>query len=94
MIDDQIRHDFHLLAEPVDVIPSAQPRIDFCVIDRIEAGIGAINRIKERKQMHTGEHTFQWPLKEALKFPEPSSGKTVNVCDQLRLIPHGPIRCS
>jgi hypothetical protein len=39
--------------------------------------------------MHAAEYTFQWSLKEALKFPEPSSGKTVDVCDQLRLILHG-----
>ena len=89
MIDDQIRHDFDVLAQSAHVLPRAQPRIDFCVIDRIEACIGAINGIKKWKQVHAAEYAFQWPLNEALKFPETSSGKTVNVCDQLRLILHG-----
>jgi hypothetical protein len=88
VIDDQIRHDFHVRAERTHVVPGAEPRIDSGVIDWIEARIGAIDGIKKRKQMYSAEYTFQWSLKEALKFPEPSSGKTVDVCDQLRLIVH------
>jgi hypothetical protein len=89
VIDDQICHDLDVLAERAHVVPSAEPRIDSGVIDWIEAGIGAVDRIKKWKQMHSAEYTFQLSLKEALKLPEPSFGKTVDVCDQLRLILHG-----
>ena len=88
VIDDQICHDLDVLAERAHVVPGADPRIDSGVIDWIEAGIGAIDGIKKREQMHSPEYIFQWSLKELLKFPEPSSGKTVDVCDQLRLIVH------
>src|SRR5438093_13435758 len=89
MIHDEVGHDFHVLAQRAYVIPSAEPRVDFCVVDRIETGIGAINRIKKRKQVHAAEYAFQRPLQQVLKFPKTSSGKTIDICDQLRLILHG-----
>ena len=55
VIDDQVRHDFHVLSERTYVVPSAESRIDSRVIDRIEPRIGAIDRIKKRKQMHAAE---------------------------------------
>src|SRR4030095_4284740 len=85
---DQICHDLDVLAERAHVVPSAEPRIDSGVIDWIEARIGAIDGIKKREQMHSAEYTFQWSFKKALKFPEPSCGKTIDICDQLRLILH------
>src|SRR5438094_859826 len=79
VIHDQVRHDYNALAQSPAVLPRAQARIDFCVIDQIEDCIGAINEIKKWKQVHAAEYAFQWPLNEDLKFPETSSGKTVNV---------------
>jgi hypothetical protein len=71
------------------VVPGAESRIDSGVIDGIKARIGAIDWVKKRKQMHAAEYTLEWSLKEAVEFRESSSGKTIDVCDQLHLILHG-----
>src|SRR4030095_2247615 len=89
VIDDQICHDFRLLAKRTHVVPGAEPLIDSGVIARIEAGVRPIDGGKKRKQMHSAEYTFEWSLKEALQLPDAPSGKTVDVRDQLRLILHG-----
>jgi len=68
-----------MLAERTHVVPGAEPRIDSGVIDRIEAGICAIDGIKKWKQVHSAEYTFEWSLKEALQLPDAPSGKTVDV---------------
>ena len=42
-----------------DVLPGAEPLVDFGVIDRVEARIGAIDRMEERQQMHAAEQALQ-----------------------------------
>ena len=59
MIDDKIRHNFNLFAKRADVIPIPESRVDLSVINRVEAGIRAVNRDEKRQQMHTAENAFQ-----------------------------------
>src|SRR5580692_10899865 len=55
VIDDEIGHDLDVAAERTNVIPGAESGVDLRVIDRIEAGIGAVDRPEERQQMHAAE---------------------------------------
>ncbi len=43
MIDDQVRHQIHLLPQFFDIFPTAQGGIDFGMVNRIKAGIGAVD---------------------------------------------------
>ena len=61
MIDDQVRHDFHVIAQRAHVIPRAEPRIDSGVIDWIKTCIGPVYGMKKRKQMHATEHALSGP---------------------------------
>ena len=47
MIDDQVRHQIHILPQFLDICPTPQAGIDHGVIDRIKAGIRPVNRIIE-----------------------------------------------
>ena len=38
-----------------DVVPGAEPWIDLRVVDRIEAGVGAVDRMEERQHVHAAE---------------------------------------
>ena len=49
MIDDEIGHNRKILAERCNVIPVTQPGINPGVIYRVEAGVGAIDWVKERQ---------------------------------------------
>jgi len=42
-----------------DAVPGADPGIDGGVVDRIEAGVGAVDRHEERQQVHTAEGSVQ-----------------------------------
>ena len=54
------------------IVPGAQPRIDLRVVDRIEAGIGAVDRMEEREHVHAAERALQRAAKQLaqiLKVP-------------------------
>ena len=73
MVDDDVGHDVGARGERGDVVPRAEPRIDLRVIDRVEAGVGAVDRMEERQHVDAaerpGERTVQQPLEVAERAP-------------------------
>jgi hypothetical protein len=59
MVDDHVRHDVDLRRQRGHVVPGPQARVHLRVIDRIEAGVGAVDRVEERQHVHTAERTGQ-----------------------------------
>ena len=89
MVNDQVGHDFDVLAQRADIIPIAKARIDATVIDWIESRIGAVDGVEKWKQMNTAEDVFQTSEQKFLEFAETSSGEMIDVRNQLCLIFHG-----
>ena len=58
------------------------------MIDRIEAGIGAVNRMKERKHVDAPERPGERSVEERLQVAERSAGQAIDIGDQLGLVPH------
>ena len=88
MVDDHVGHDIDRRGECCHVIPGAKPSIDLRVIDRIETGIGAINRVKEREHVHASKRTVTRALEQLLQIAGRPSWQTIDIRDQLRLILH------
>jgi len=62
MVDNQIRHQIHILPQCFDIRPVTQTGINLGVIDGIEASIGSMNRIIKWKEMNTTKQPSQWSL--------------------------------
>jgi hypothetical protein len=59
VVDDQVRHHVRGAAQGLDVVPAAESRIDQGVVDRIEAGVRPVDRVKEGEQVHRPEQPRQ-----------------------------------
>jgi hypothetical protein len=57
VVDDQIRHQIHILSECFDICPVAQARIDPGMIDGIEASIDAINRVIKGEDVNAAKQS-------------------------------------
>ena len=71
---------------------AAQAVIDLGVIDRVEAGVGAIDRMEERQHVHASERTLQRPIEQLLQVAKRAARKAIDVGDQLCLILHPQAR--
>ena len=75
-------------ASVAHVVPGAEPRIDLGVIDRVEARVGAVDRMEERQQVNAAERLAQRPVEQALQIAERAAGEAIDVGDELRLVLH------
>ena len=66
MIDDQICHQIHILPQFFDICPTSQAGIDPGMIDRVKAGIGAVNWIIEGENMNTAEQPGERSLQQSM----------------------------
>ena len=57
-----------------DVVPRSQPRIDLGVVDRVEAGVGAVDRMEERQHVDAAERARQRPVEQAPQIAERAAG--------------------
>jgi hypothetical protein len=88
MVDDYVGHDIGLGGERGNVIPRAKASIDLRVIDRIEPGVGAIDRVKERQHVHASKRTVKSAVEQELQIAHRPARETIDVRDQVRLILH------
>jgi hypothetical protein len=88
VVDDQVSHHLSLRRERLDVAPRAQPWIDLRVIDWIEPGVGAVDRVEERQQVDAAEQPPQRPVEQMLELAEGASGQAIDVGDELRPVLH------
>ena len=87
VIDDQISHHVDHGAEFGHVGPRAESGVDAGVVDRVEAGVAAVDRHVERKDVHPAECPGERAAQGASKACEVAR-QSVRVGDQLRLIAH------
>jgi hypothetical protein len=88
VIDDHVGHDVHLRRERRDVVPRAEPRVDLRVVDRVEPGVGLVDRVEERQDVHAAERALQGALEQGLQTGERPAGEPVDVGDELRPVLH------
>ena len=88
VVDDHVGHDLGPRGQRPHVVPGAEPRIDLGVVDRVEAGVGAVDRMEERQDVHAAERLAQRAVEQALKIAERAAGAAVDVGDELRLVLH------
>ena len=91
MIDDQVGHHLDRGAQGAQIFPIAQTRIDRGVIDRIESGVGSIDRKKEWQQMHAAEQLPQWPAEQGGQARQAALNQAVDISDKLDLVLHGGV---
>jgi hypothetical protein len=89
VVDDEIGHDGGSRREGLDVVPRAETGIDLRVVDRIESGVGSVDRMKEGEQVNAAERFFQRTLEERRQVAKPTTREPIHVGDELRLVDHG-----
>ena len=67
VVDDHVGHDLGARRQRPHVVPGAEPRIHLGVIDRVEAGVGAVDRIEEGQDVHAAERLAQRAVEQALR---------------------------
>jgi hypothetical protein len=51
------------------------------VIDRVEAGDGAIDGVKKGEDVHAAEGASKWTVEQMLKIAERAAGQAIDVGD-------------
>ena len=82
MIHDQVGHDAGVRRERRDVSPGAETVIDLCMVGRIEACIGAIDRMKERQHVDAAEQAVQRPVEQLAQMLKGAARQAVDIRDQ------------
>jgi hypothetical protein len=71
MVDEQIGHDVGVLRQGSHVVPRSKPRVDVGVVEWVEARVGSVNRMEERKQVNAAEESLERTRKHLLKIAHP-----------------------
>jgi hypothetical protein len=58
------------------------------MVDRVEAGIGAVDAMEEREHVYAPEGAGERTVDESQEVAEGSTGKPIDVGNELRLILH------
>ena len=88
VVDDHVGHDVSAGGKRGDVVPRAETSIDLRVVDRIEARVGAIDRMEEGKQVEAAEDAGERTVEQVPQISKRSARDAIDVHDQLRLILH------
>jgi len=82
VVDDEVGHHVDRAAQPAYVRPTAQARVDVAVVDRVEAGVGAVVGLVERQHMHPAEESVQRAVEQPGEGRQ-GAAEPVGVRDQL-----------
>ena len=88
VIDDDIAHHIEHPGQALDVLPVAEVGINLGMIAGVEAGVGAIDRVEERQQMHAAKHAAQRPFEQRLQLGQSATAQAVDIGDELNLVFH------
>ncbi len=66
MVDDQVRHQIHILPQFFDILPATQAGIDPGMIDRVKPGISTVDGRIEGENMNTPEQPGERSLEQAM----------------------------
>ena len=89
VVDDGIDHDAVGLGKFSDVVPAAETRVDFGVVDRVEACIRTIERSEERQDMHAVIHAVEAGAQDVGHRAKSAIAETIGVSDELHFVFHG-----
>ena len=89
VVDDGIDHDAVGLGKFSNVIPAAETRVDFGMVDRVEACIRTIERSEERQDMHAVIHAVEAGAQDVGHRAKSAIAETIGVCDELHFVFHG-----
>ena len=93
MIDDQVRHQVHILPQFFDICPSSQAGIDLGVIDRVKAGIGTVNGIIEWENVNAAEQPGKRSFEQSMQSLYIAPAQAICIRDELDFIFHGVYIC-
>jgi hypothetical protein len=88
VVDDRVDHDVVCLGELGDVIPITEARVDFRVVDGVEAGVGAVERREERQDMHTFIHAGETGAQDVGQGCEIAIAQSIRIGDELHFVLH------
>src|SRR5687768_282348 len=88
VVDDHVRDHVHRTGERRHVLPGTEPGIDLRMVDWIETCVAAVDGEEERQHVNAAEDAFQRTADQRLEIAEVTSGKTIDIRDQLRLVSH------
>ena len=88
VVDDHVGHHVSAGRKRRDVVPRAETWIDLRVVDRIEARVGAIDRMEEGKHVDAAEDAGERSVEQVPQISKRSAREAIDVRDQLRLILH------
>ena len=89
VVDDGVDHDAVGLGKFSDVVPAAETRVDFGVVDRVKACIRTIERSEERQDMHAVIHAVEAGAQDVGHRAKSAIAETIGVCDELHFVFHG-----
>ena len=88
VVDDRVDHDVVCLGELGDVIPITEARVDFRVVDGVEASVGAVERREERQDMHAFIHAGETGAQDVGQGCEIAIAHSVRIGDELHFVLH------
>ncbi len=89
MVDDGVHHDVMRRGEFGHVVPASEARIDFGVVDWIEAGVGTIERGEERQHVHALVYSGETAAQDVGHRSDGAVTETIGVGDELHSVFHG-----
>jgi hypothetical protein len=91
MIHDEVSHqvDVEPGTEGRDVHPATKSGVDSGVVNGVEAGVGAIDRVKKWQYVDPTEQPPEWALKQSVQGGETTATETIDVGNQLYMRTHG-----
>ena len=90
MVNDQVRHDFDVLPQCLDILPASQRGIDPGMVNRIKAHIDAVDGIIEGKDVNTAKQTGERSLEHLMQSVNIAPSQAICVGDELDSVFHGP----
>ena len=89
VVDDHVGHHVSAGRKRRDVVPRPETSIDLRVVDRIEACVGAVDRMEDGKHVDAAEDVGERSVEQMPQISKRSAREAIDVRDQLCLILHG-----
>jgi hypothetical protein len=93
MVDDQVHKQIYILPQFLDIFPTSQARIDPGMIDRIKAGIDAVNGIIEWQDVNAAEQTGERAFQQLMQCINIASSQAICISDELYGVFHVLVLC-
>ena len=89
MVDDQVRHDFDILPQCLDILPTSQTGVDPAMVNRVKTRIDAVNGIIEWQDVNTTKQTRKGSFEHLMQRTNIAPSQTICIRDELDSVFHG-----